>query len=120
MRRLFIASLLLIATQVCAQTAWAPPTVVAQTSWPVREAITLLVDTCDSRTGTMRAQWVTQDRTVIWGCWGYNPTGVQVQWQTGKTEFIDYFVLWYWSGGTTQQLGYQTLHSRVAFLRTFK
>lgn len=106
--------------QVWAQPTWAPPTVVAQTAWPHREAVTLLVDVCDASTGTMRAQWVTRDRTVIWGCWGYNPTGVQVQWQTGKTEFIDWLDLWAWSSGVPRQMGYQTLHQRVALLRSYR
>lgn len=118
MRRLFVCSLLWFATQVCAQMPWAPPTVVAQTSWTYRETITLLVDACNNT--SMRAQWVTRDRTVIWGCWGYNPTGVQVAWSTGKTEFIDWFDLWYQGQGMAQQLGYQTLHQRIALLRSYK
>jgi len=114
-----------VALAVCvtwaqAQPVWAPPTVVAQTSPPHPAQITLLVDVCDPGTGTMRAQWVTQDRTVIWGCWGYNPTGVQVQWATGRTEFVDWWLLWYYQNGQLQQMGYQTLHKRVAFLRTIK
>jgi hypothetical protein len=122
MRILFICVLLLVALtqRAQAQPTWAPPTVVAQTAWPNREAVTLLVDMCDTRTGTMRAQWVTRDRTVIWGCWGYNPTGVQVQWQSGKTEFIDWLDLWAWSSGVPQQMGYQTIHQRIALLRTIK
>jgi len=110
--------LVFLAGQVWAQPTWAPPTVVAQTTWPIRESITLLVDACDAR--TMRAQWVTRDKTVIWGCWGYNPTGVQVAWSTGRTEFIDWLDLWYWSAGMPQQMGYQRLHQRVALLRSYK
>jgi hypothetical protein len=110
--------LLLLSGQVLAQPTWAPPTVVAQTAWPLRESITLLVDVCDGR--TMRAQWVTRDKTVIWGCWGYNPTGVQVAWSTGRTEFLDWVDLWYWSASMPQQMGYQTLHQRVALLRSYR
>ena len=102
------------------RTAPAPQTVVAQTSYPHPENITLLTDTCDARTGTMRAQWVTRDRTVLWGCWGYNPTGVIVQWSTGRTEFIDWFVLYHLDMSMPRQLGYQRLHERVAFLRSSK
>lgn len=136
MRILYIA-LLLHATQITAtelaepakqwtnqtwavRTAPAPQTVVAQTSYPHPENITLLTDTCDTRTGNMRAQWVTRDRTVIWGCWGYNPTGVIVQWSTGRTEFIDWFVLYHLDMSMPRQLGYQRLHERVAFLRSSK
>ena len=103
-----------------AQPVWAPQTVVAQTSLPHPEAVTLLLDACDHAQGTMRAQWVTRDRTVIWGCWGYNPTGVQVQWVTGRTEFIDWHVLWAWRNGQLQQMGYQTLHQRIATLRSYQ
>lgn len=125
MRILFISALLLVwqaplTGSVVAQTTWAPATVVAQTSWAYRETITLLVDACNTTTGTMRAQWVTRDRAVIWGCWGYNPTGVQVAWSTGRTEFIDWFDLWYQNQGMGQQLGYQTLHQRVLFLRNMR
>ena len=102
------------------RTAPAPQTVVAQTGYPHTEHITLLTDTCDTRTGTMRAQWVTRDRTVIWGCWGYNPTGVIVQWSTGRSEFLDWFALYHLDTGTARQLGYQRLHERVAFLRSQK
>ena len=102
------------------RTASAPQTVVAQTSWPHPENITLLTDTCDARTGTMRAQWVTRDRTVIWGCWGYNPTGVIVQWATGRSEYIDWFVLYHLDNTMPRQLGYQRLHERVLFLRNIK
>jgi hypothetical protein len=110
--------LLLLSGPTWAQPTWAPQTVVAQTSWSYPETITLLVDACDAR--TMRAQWVTRDRTVIWGCWGYNPTGVQVVWSTGRTEFVDWFVLWYYHNGQLQQMGYQTLHKRVAQLRSYR
>jgi len=112
--------LITLSWPVWAQHNWAPQTVVAQAKHPHPEAITLLLDTCDQATGTMRAQWVTRDRTVIWGCWGYNPTGVQVQWATGRTEFIDWFVLWYWHNGMLQQMGYQTLHQRVTQLRSMR
>ena len=98
----------------------APQTVVAQTSLPHPENITLLTDTCDARTGTMRAQWVTKDRTVLWGCWGYNPTGVIVQWSTGRSEFIDWFTLYHLDMSMPRQLSYQRLHERVAFLRSSK
>ena len=97
------------------QSRLAPQTVVAQSGWPSTQAVTLLVDACDG--SSMRAQWVTRDRTVIWGCWGYNPTGVQVAWSTGRTEFIDWFDLWHWNASMPQQLGYQRLHERVLFLR---
>jgi hypothetical protein len=110
--------LLLLSGQVLAQPTWAPQTVVAQTSWPLRESITLLVDACDAT--SMRAQWVTRDKTVIWGCWGYNPTGVQVTWTTGRTEFIDWFSLWYLESSMPRQLGYQSLHQRVALLRSYR
>lgn len=99
------------------RTAPAPQTVVAQTSWPHPENITLLTDICDTGTGTMRAQWVTKDRTVLWGCWGYNPTGVIVQWSTGRSEFIDWFTLYHLDMSMPRQLGYQRLHERVLFLR---
>lgn len=102
------------------RSAPAPQTVVAQTSYPHPETITLLTDVCDTRTGTMRAQWVTRDRTVIWGCWGYNPTGVIVQWSTGRTEYIDWFALYHLDNTMPRQLGYQRLHERVAFLRSQK
>jgi len=102
------------------RTALAPQTVVAQTSYPHPENITLLTDTCDARTGTMRAQWVTRDRTVIWGCWGYNPTGVIVQWATGRSEYIDWFVLYHLDNTMPRQLGYQRLHERVLFLRNIR
>jgi len=102
------------------RSAPAPQTVVAQTSLPHPENITLLTDLCDARTGTMRAQWVTRDRTVLWGCWGYNPTGVIVQWSTGRSEYIDWFVLYHLDNTVPRQLGYQRLHERVAFLRTMK
>ena len=98
----------------------APQTVVAQTSHPHTENITLLTDLCDARTGTMRAQWVTKDRTVLWGCWGYNPTGVIVQWSTGRSEFIDWFTLYHLDMSMPRQLSYQRLHERVAFLRSSK
>jgi hypothetical protein len=120
MKTAFVTTLivLLLSSPTWAQPTWAPPTVVAQTGWPHPETITLLVDACDNR--TMRAQWVTRDRTVIWGCWGYNPTGVQVAWSTGRTEFIDWFFLWYLDSGMPRQLGYQSLHQRVALLRSYK
>jgi hypothetical protein len=99
------------------RSALAPQTVVAQTGYPHTENVTLLTDACDARSGTMRAQWVTRDRTVIWGCWGYNPTGVVVQWSSGKSEFVDWFELYHLDTGTARQLGYQRLHERVLFLR---
>jgi len=102
------------------RSAAAPQTVVAQTSYPHPETITLLLDLCDARTGTMRAQWVTRDRSVIWGCWGYNPTGVIVQWATGRSEYLDWFILYHLDQTTPRQMGYQRLHERVAFLRTMK
>jgi hypothetical protein len=102
------------------RTAPAPQTVVAQTGYPHPETITLLTDLCDARTGTMRAQWVTRDRTVIWGCWGYNPTGVIVQWSSGRSEYLDWFILYHLDQTTPRQLGYQRLHERVAFLRSQK
>ena len=66
----------------------------------------------------MRAQWIQQDHTIRWGCWGYNETGVQVQWSTGQHMWIDYFELFYldereWS----QQMGYNRMHRRLLFLR---
>jgi hypothetical protein len=98
----------------------APATVVAQAGWPHRENITLLTDTCGNRSDHLRAQWVTRDSTVIWGCWHYNPTGVIVDWNTGRTEHIDWFVLYHLDNTMPQQLGYQRLHERVAFLRSVK
>jgi len=118
MKTVIVAAMLLLSTQIWAQPTWAPQTVVAQTSWSYPETITLLVDACDAQ--TMRAQWVTRDRTVIWGCWGYNPTGVQVAWTTGRTEFIDWFSLWHLESGRPRQLGYQGLHQRVALLRSYR
>jgi hypothetical protein len=118
MKTVVIAVMLLLSIQIQAQPTWAPQTVVAQTGYPHPETVTLLVDACDAK--TMRAQWVTRDRTVIWGCWGYNPTGVQVVWTTGRTEFIDWFVLWYYHNGQLQQMGYQTLHQRAALLRSYR
>jgi len=117
--KLILALTLAVCMSAQAHASWAPQTVVAQTGHPHPEAVTLLLDTCDS-TGTMRAQWVTRDRTVIWGCWGYNPTGVQVQWSTGRTEFIDWWVLWFWRNGALQQMGYQTLHQRLQLLRSMR
>lgn len=102
------------------RTAAAPQTVVAQTSYPHPETITLLTDLCDARTGTMRAQWVTRDRTVVWGCWGYNPTGVIVQWQSGRSEYLDWFILYHLDNTTPRQMGYQRLHERVLFLRNIR
>jgi len=100
------------------RSAQAPQTVVAQTGYPHTETITLLTDACDG--DRMRAQWVTRDRTVIWGCWSYNPTGVIVQWATGRSEFLDWFILYHLDNTMPRQMGYQRLHERVAFLRSVK
>ena len=100
--------------------ALAPQTVVAQTGYPHPETVTLLTDRCDAGSGHMRAQWVTRDRTVIWGCWHYNPTGVIVQWTQGRSEFIDWFVLWHRDNTMPRQLFYQRFHERVTFLRTMQ
>lgn len=120
MKLLFALALATCVNLAQAQHVWAPPTVVAQTGHPHPERVTLLVDACDARSALMRAQWVTRDHTVIWGCWGYNPTGVQVQWSTGRTEHIEWVYLHYWGDGFLQQLGYQRVHQRVWLLRNIK
>jgi hypothetical protein len=121
MRTLFVTLLIIVlflAGQVWAQ---APQTTVATTSWPNPHRITLLTDTCGWPGGAMRAQWIQRDHTIRWGCWGYNETGVQVQWSTGQHMWIDYFELFYlderdWA----QQMGYNRMHRRLLFLRNIR
>jgi hypothetical protein len=111
---LFIVGLFL-AGQVWAQ---APQILVAQTGWPHPHQITLLSEPCGWPGGAMRAQRILPGRTIVWGCWGYNPTGVQIQWQDDTHQWIHYFELWFWDdAGRMQQLGYQTLHLRLWLLR---
>jgi hypothetical protein len=112
MRVLFC--LLLVVGQVWAQ---APQTVVAQARWPSNHAIHLLTDTCGWPGGAMRAQHTLPDRKIRWGCWGYNETGIQIQWEDLSQTHWDFLYFWYWDGWVHQQLGYQTLHQRVLFLR---
>lgn len=112
MRILFALLLLLSVDQVWAQ---APATVVAQTGWPNPHRITLLTESCGWPGGARRAQWIRADRSIHWGCWGYNETGVQIQWSSGQHLWIDYFELWYFDDRQwSQQLGYQRLHRRLA------
>lgn len=97
--------------------AQAPETVVAQTVWPSERRITLLTQSCGWPGGAMRAQEITATRQIRWGCWGYNETGVQVQWSTGRTDHLDYLELWTADQSFWRQMGYRTLHQRVLRLR---
>ena len=65
----------------------------------------------------MRAQQILPGRVIRWGCWGYNETGVQIQWEDHSQEWIDFLELWAPTVGISQQMGYQTLHRRVWQLR---
>ena len=107
--------LMLMVTGVAAQPA--PQQIVAQTGLPNPHRITLLSESCGWPGGAMRVQLITPGQHVIWGCWGYNQTGVQIQWQTSAHTWIDYAELWAWDGDFLRQMGYQTLHRRVLFLR---
>lgn len=113
MLKFFVLALLTLPVQ--AQPA--PEQVVAQTGWPNPHRITLLTESCGWPGGAMRAQLITPSQHVVWGCWGYNQTGVQIQWQTSAHSWIDYAELWFWDGLFQRQMGYQTLHKRVLFLR---
>ena len=125
MRILF--ALLLVSTQVVAQDLATPVEapvqaathtgIVAQTGWPNPHRITLLTESCGWPGGAMRAQWIKPDRRIEWGCWGYNETGVQIQWSTGRQIWVDYLELYYWDGSWSRQMGYQTLHKRVTNLK---
>jgi hypothetical protein len=106
--------LLLLSGQIWAQ---APQTLVAFTGWPNPYHITLLSEPCGWPGGAMRAQWIRPGRSVFWGCWGYNETGVQIQWQDDSQAWIHYFELFYYDGAWNQQLGYNRLHNRLLFLR---
>lgn len=94
--------------------ALAPQTVVAQTTWPTTRRITLLRDTCGWPGGARRAQEILPyTRQIRWGCWGYNETGVQVQWSTGRTDHLDFLDLYIAQDGWWRQMGYQRLHDRL-------
>lgn len=107
--------LMLMVTGVAAQPA--PPQLVAQTVPPNALRIYLLTESCGWPGGAMRAQVITSARHMAWGCWGYNETGVQIQWSTGAAAWIDYAELWAWDGDFLRQMGYQTLHRRLWLLR---
>lgn len=116
--RIIIALLVVVLLLVGQVWAQAPHTVVAQTGWPNPHRITLLTDTCGWPGGAMRAQWIRANRTIEWGCWGYNETGVQIQWSSGQQLWVDYLELYYlderdWA----QQMGYNRMHRRVWRLR---
>lgn len=124
--RILFALLLLTVHQVLAGELAQPMTpgpatthnkIVAQTQWPNAHKITLLTESCGWPGGAMRAQWILPNRTIQWGCWGYNETGVQIQWSSGPQMWVDFLDLFYWHQGLARQLGYQTLHQRVLFLR---
>lgn len=117
MRTLFIALLLIALLLVGQVWAQAPQTVVAQTVWPSERRIALLTDTCGWPGGAMRAQEITPTRQIRWGCWGYNETGVQVTWSTGRTDHLDYLELWSADQSFWRQMGYNTLHQRVTNLK---
>lgn len=114
MRILLFSALLLVWQATLAQ---APESVVAQTTWPNTKRIALLTDSCGWPGGAMRAQEITATRQIRWGCWGYNETGVQIQWSTGRTEHLDYLELYTPGDGVWRQMGYQRLHQRVLRLR---
>lgn len=112
-----IACLIWLNTVALVAVAQPPTTVVAQASWPNPHRITLLIDSCGWPGGAMRAQQILPGRHLRWGCWGYNETGVQVQWEDGRQEWIDYLELFIWEDGWHRQMGYGKLHRRVWHLR---
>jgi hypothetical protein len=113
--RTFFTTLLIVVLLLVGQVwAQAPLTVVAQTSWPNPYRITLLNEPCGWPGGAMRAQWIQQNHRIEWGCWGYNETGVQVQWSTDQQVYIDFLELFYFDDrGWFQQMGYNRMHRRV-------
>jgi hypothetical protein len=88
--------------------------IVAQTT---ATRITLLKETCGWPGGAMRAQLILPNRTIEWGCWGYNETGVQIQWSTGVQTWIDFWDLYFWHDKRPHQLNYKTMQRRLLFLR---
>jgi len=112
-------SIIALALVMCvtAQAQPAAERLVAHTVAPNPERIQLLTESCGWPGGAMRAQLITQTNGLRWGCWGYNDTGVQIQWSTGYHSWISFADLWIWDGGFMRQMGYQTLHKRVLFLR---
>ena len=130
MRILFLALLLHSTLALAEQGELARPvgpgpasthtSIVAQTQWPNAHKITLLTESCGWPGGAMRAQWIQQGHRIQWGCWGYNETGVQIQWSSGPQMWVDFLDLFHWNQGLSQQLGYQTLHQRVLFLRNIR
>jgi len=113
--RILLACLLLAV--VVPTLAQVPESVVAQTTWPTTKRIALLREPCGWPGGALRAQEITATRQVRWGCWGYNETGVQVQWSSGRTDHIDFLELWIPQDGVWSQMGYQRLHQRVHQLK---
>ena len=109
--------LLLMTWAVAVQAQPAPSQLVAHTTAPNPQRVFLLTETCGWPGGAMRAQWIIHSGAIRWGCWGYNETGVQIQWSTGSHTHIDFLDLWAWDGNFLRQMGYQTLHRRVLFLR---
>jgi hypothetical protein len=116
MRRLLLL-FVLHTTQVQAQDLAVPVT--PPQAWQHLVARTahynLLTDTCGWPGGAMRAQWLRPDRTIEWGCWGYNETGVQIQWSTGQQIWVPWTDLGL--GAEHHRTDYQTLHQRVAQLK---
>ena len=102
---------------VCVAAQPAPEQLVAHTVVPNPERIQLLTESCGWPGGAMRAQLITQTNAIRWGCWGYNDTGVQIQWSTGYHSWISFSDLWIWDGGFMRQMGYQTLHRRLYTLK---
>jgi hypothetical protein len=118
--RILFALLLLHTAQAMAELA-VPVAVPQPADWPHTVARTahysLLSHGCGWPGGAMRAQWVRADRSIQWGCWGYNDSGVQIQWSTGHQTWVPWQDLW---TGSDQAVTYQTLHQRVLFLRNNK
>ena len=116
---------------VCATTAQAtelakPPydARTAQANWTqtvaqtrAGDTITLLTETCGWPGGAMRAQWVRPDRTLVWGCWGYNETGVQIQWSGRPQTWISFADLHYWHRNRSWHVDYTQMGQRLLFLR---
>lgn len=115
--------LLAVATQAWAEPPRAPAVVVAQalSDWGTR--ITLTVEDCGWGTGSMRVYQHGVNVPLFgtvgleWGCWGYNESGVQIRWDSGRQVFLDYLSLWGPGVALPQQMGYQTLYRRVWLLR---